>query len=293
MSALPVILAASVAVRAASLALGAWLSWRLLARYAGAVAAMACGLLLSLACMHLIPEAFHMGADPFGAGASLLAAMIAFIALETVLARFAGHSHGVRRTRPVPALLGGGRRLVAEPCCPGDRLPQALVIGAGAACHNFVDGILLAAAFAADMTSGMIVSLAMLAHEVPQATSQLAILEHLGQSRGRATGILAAAAAMAVAGSVAGWAVLSSAQALVPYALLVSAASFLYIVLAVLAPQMSHAEGGGAGMLAALVAGAVLSQALLAPLHAVEHEHGGQAHAEHAGHGASAPKALK
>ena len=51
--------------------------------------------------------------------------------------------------------------------------------------HNFVDGILIAAAFLADIQLGIVTALAMIAHEMPQEVGDFLILLNSGYSRGK------------------------------------------------------------------------------------------------------------
>ena len=69
----------------------------------------------------------------------------------------------------------------AEAPAPGGQL-----IILGDAIHNFVDGVLIAAAFMADTRVGLITALAIVAHEVPQEIGNFLILLHSGYSKTRA-----------------------------------------------------------------------------------------------------------
>ena len=57
---------------------------------------------------------------------------------------------------------------------------------AGTACHSFVDGVLVAAAFSIDAVSGWIVAGAVMAHELPQVIGQIVILMQAGIEKRRA-----------------------------------------------------------------------------------------------------------
>ena len=59
-----------------------------------------------------------------------------------------------------------------------------ILIGDGI--HNLVDGILIAAAFLTDIHLGVVTSLAVAAHEIPQEVGDFAVLLHSGFSRARA-----------------------------------------------------------------------------------------------------------
>lgn len=276
MTLLFLITAANLFVRVVAVGVAAALSFRLFSRYGNLVAAFAAGLLLTISCTHLIPEAVHSGIDMHDAGIVLLVSFVFFLLLESVFSTLGAHSHGLSKERPVPALLGGGTRLVRNDCsCPGDpaRVPVLL---AGTACHAFVDGVLVAAAFTVDLTSGFLVTAAILAHELPQVLGQIVIVMQAGVEKKRTALYVFLASLTSILGGAAGWAVLSSLQWLVGYAMLVSAASFIFIVLGILMPELTHgAEGSGVrlplGILTALLAGAAVSLLILAPLHEQTH----------------------
>ena len=158
---------------------------------------------------------------------------------------------------------------------------------AGAATHNFVDGILVAAAFWADLRAGLVVTLAIFAHEIPQLVGQMVLLTQQGVERRRAGRYCFGAAMFAVLGGIAGGVLFTAVQAVIPYALIVSAASFLYVVLAVLLPETKGVLtlGSLVRTVSAIIAGAVLSMAILSPLHEAAHERAqSEAHAEHGLH---------
>ena len=136
--------------------------------------------------------------------------------------------------------------------------------------------MLVAAAFTVDLTSGFLVTAAILAHELPQVLGQIVIVMQAGVEKKRAALYVFLASLTSILGGAAGWAVLSSLQWLVGYAMLVSAASFIFIVLGILMPELTHgAEGSGVrlplGILTALLAGAAVSLLILAPLHEQTH----------------------
>ena len=147
---------------------------------------------------------------------------------------------------------------------------------AGTACHSFVDGVLVAAAFSIDAVSGWIVAGAVMAHELPQVIGQIVILMHAGIEKRRAALYVFIASLACVLGGIAGWAVLSVLSWLIGYAMLVSAASFIFVVLAILLPELMHLNDAEeaklpVGVLAAVLAGVVVSYLILQPLHEETH----------------------
>jgi zinc and cadmium transporter len=115
-------------------------------------------------------------------------------------------------------------------------VPIVIIFGDGV--HNFVDGVLIAAAFLVDPMLGVITTLSIIAHEVPQELSDFVLLLNAGWSKKQALLANAASSLASVLGGVVGWWALSSAQAALPYALMVAAASFIYIAVADLIPHL-------------------------------------------------------
>jgi len=108
----------------------------------------------------------------------------------------------------------------------------------GDAFHNFVDGIVIAAAFMTDRSFGIATTLAVLAHEVPQEMGDFAILIESGYTKGKAFLYNFLSQATSLPGAVIAYFYLNAVQATVPYVLALSAASFIYIALADLIPGL-------------------------------------------------------
>jgi zinc and cadmium transporter len=108
----------------------------------------------------------------------------------------------------------------------------------GDAVHNFVDGVLIAAAFLTDVHLGIVTALAVAAHEIPQEVGDFAILLHSGFRRGRAFLYNVLSSLTTVIGGVLAYYFLSLAQPLLPYVLAVAASSFIYIAVADLIPGL-------------------------------------------------------
>ncbi len=108
----------------------------------------------------------------------------------------------------------------------------------GDAVHNFVDGVLIAAAFLTDPHLGVVTAMAVAAHEIPQEVGDFAILLHSGFTRAKALLYNVLASLTTVLGGVLAYFSLSSVEAAVPYVLAVAASSFLYIAVADLIPGL-------------------------------------------------------
>ncbi len=108
----------------------------------------------------------------------------------------------------------------------------------GDAVHNFVDGILIAAAFMGGIEIGIVTALAIIAHEIPQETGDFVILIHSGFSRIKALLLNLLASIATLLGAVLAYLLFSGMEAWVPYLLALAAASLVYVSVADLIPGL-------------------------------------------------------
>ena len=108
----------------------------------------------------------------------------------------------------------------------------------GDAFHNFADGVVIAGAFLVDVQLGIVATLAVMAHEIPHEVGDFMILLNAGFTKKRAFVFNLISGLSAVLGGVIGYFVLEAMQSLLPYALAIAAASFIYIALSDLLPEM-------------------------------------------------------
>jgi len=108
----------------------------------------------------------------------------------------------------------------------------------GDAFHNAVDGVVIAASFLTSPELGIFVTLSVILHEIPQELGDFGILIKSGLSRSRALWFNLLSGSTAIIFGVLAYYTLDSVTSLIPYALAFSAASFLYIALADLIPEM-------------------------------------------------------
>jgi zinc and cadmium transporter len=108
----------------------------------------------------------------------------------------------------------------------------------GDSIHNFVDGVLIAAAFLTDVNLGIVTSLAVAAHEIPQEVGDFAILLQSGYSKSSALFYNVLASLTTVIGGVIAYFWLENLQQYLPYFLALAASSFIYIAVADLIPSL-------------------------------------------------------
>lgn len=104
--------------------------------------------------------------------------------------------------------------------------------------HNFVDGVLIAAAFLADTQLGIVTALAIIAHEVPQEVGDFLILLHSGYSKKHAFLLNLLSSVAMVVGGVLAYFALQTMQQWVNTLIALAAASMLYVAVADLIPGL-------------------------------------------------------
>ena len=210
----------------ASLALAGWLAFRMPAQLLGRMIAFAAGTMLAAALLDLLPEALELAPDHAQAlCATVLASVVGFFLLER--AALWRHAHAAPHEGHAP----GHAHLQVNA-----GTVWAMLVGDGV--HNFVDGVLLAAAFFADPWLGVTTTLAVMAHEVPQELGDFVLLLEAGWSRRAAMLANAVSGLTSVLGGVLGWGALDRLHGALPYVLAVAAASFIYIAMADLMPLL-------------------------------------------------------
>ena len=122
--------------------------------------------------------------------------------------------------------------------CERHQNASAQLILVGDAFHNFIDGVVITSAFFASPAFGMLVTLSVFAHEIPQELADFGILLKHGYSKKKALTYNMISGLMAIPAGLLSYFALESVNNLVPWLLAFSAASFAYIALADLVPQM-------------------------------------------------------
>lgn len=108
----------------------------------------------------------------------------------------------------------------------------------GDAVHNFLDGLIIAASFLADVKLGMITTAAVAVHEIPQEISDFGVLLYAGFSKKQALAANFLVALTAVFGGILGYFFLSGLKIFVPYLLAFAAGGFIYIAASDLMPEI-------------------------------------------------------
>ena len=104
--------------------------------------------------------------------------------------------------------------------------------------HNFVDGILIAAAFMVDVQLGIVTSIAIIAHEIPQEAGNFLILLNSGYSRQKALLFNLLSSIATLIGGVMAYFMLQDMNHLMPSLLGLAAACMIYVAMSDLIPGL-------------------------------------------------------
>jgi len=174
----------------------------------------AVGTLLGVALLVLLPEALEV-LSPRAVLGSLLAGIMLFFLLEKLVLWRHCHTHD----------------------CEAHGMAAPMVV-IGDAFHNFLDGVVIGTAVRTSIPLGVSTALAVATHEIPQELGDMAILLHAGYSRKKALALNLLSGASSVVGAVVAVLALDWLPRINDYVLSVAAASFLYVAMADLIPDL-------------------------------------------------------
>ncbi|SNR86039.1 zinc and cadmium transporter [Methylobacillus rhizosphaerae] len=190
----------------------------------------AIGALLGAVFLEILPHAFEVSSSPEVMSATILAGILLFFILEKlVLWR---HCHGEE------CEVHAGDTHHTHKHAGHDHGRSGLMIMIGDTFHNFVDGVLIAAAFLADVHLGMVTAIAIIAHEIPQEVGDFLILLHSGYNKRQALLFNLFSSMATLIGGVGAYFALGQLQAWIPTILGLAAASMIYVAVADLIPGL-------------------------------------------------------
>ncbi len=214
-----------------SVALAALVSFATRAHWVSSLISFAIGALLGAAFLEVLPHAFGNSTNIQGTAATVLGGILAFFVLEKLVLWRHCHvedceAHGSHEGAHVPA----------QP--QHDHGRSGLMIMVGDSFHNFVDGVLIAAAFMESTALGLVTATAVIAHEIPQEVGDFLILLHSGYTKARAFMLNLLSSLMMVVGAVGAYFALQMVGEWVNTLLALAAASMIYVAVADLIPGL-------------------------------------------------------
>lgn len=197
----------------------------------------AIGALLTVAFLSLIPQAFEeVEPEQFQVlSGTILAGILIFFVLEKLLIWRHCHVSSCEAHGDDGHDQQGNHSAHAH---GHHRNSVGLLVILGDAIHNFVDGVLIGAAFLTDPKLGIVTSLAVATHEIPQELGDFAILLQSGYRRGKALFYNILASLTTVLGGILAYFSLAGLHEKLPYFLALAASSFIYIAVADLIPSL-------------------------------------------------------
>jgi zinc and cadmium transporter len=195
------------------------------AQYLGGLVSYAIGALLGAVFLDILPEAIRMTPNVAAVCGTVLLGILIFFTLEKVLIwRHCHHEHCEAHEPHEQTTHDHGR--------------SGTMVIVGDTFHNFVDGIIIAAAFMTDVHVGIVTALAIIAHEIPQEVGDFAVLLNSGYTKLRAFQFNLISSFATVVGGVLAYFTLQNLQAWTPYLLAIAASSMIYIAVADLIPGL-------------------------------------------------------
>ena len=219
MATLAWISAATVAGGVISIAIAALFALSAPAGWVPALVSFAIGSLLGAVFLEILPHAIGSAGNLQALFATVLAGILGFFVLEKlVLWR---HCH-----------------IEDHHADANDRGRSGLMIIIGDGFHNFVDGILIAAAFLQSTELGVVTAAAIIAHEIPQEIGDFVILLHSGYGKLEALGLNLLSSLAMLVGALLAYFTLRAAQEWIGTVLALAAASMIYVAVADLIPGL-------------------------------------------------------
>jgi len=220
----------------------------------------AIGAMLGAVFLEILPHAFEVASNVESMTATVLFGILLFFILEKLVlwrhchgehcevhavhteeeclvktdSEGAAQSSKYKAVQATPSMI----RQAASHSHEHDHGRSGMMIMIGDTFHNFVDGILIAAAFMVDIKLGAVTALAIIAHEIPQEVGDFLILLHSGYSKKQALFFNLLSSFATVVGALLAYFALQSLQSFIPYILGLAAASMLYVAVADLIPGL-------------------------------------------------------
>ncbi|MFX1418292.1 MAG: ZIP family metal transporter [Promethearchaeota archaeon] len=178
--------------------------------------AFATGILLTAAFLGLIPEAVEGAGEPHIIMPFILGGILFFFIMEKIII---------------------WRNCRDEECEVHSHASGPIIL-IGDSFHNLTDGIVIAAAFLSGFSLGIAAGITIIFHEIAQETGDFGILLHAGYSKKKAFVYNIISSSTTIPASIISYFLLDLIEFAIPFLLAVAAASFIYIALSDLTPDL-------------------------------------------------------
>lgn len=216
------------------------------------------GALLATAFTNTLPEALESGGDAHEVLKYALIGFLVFFGVERLAGWLHGHhDHGPQRGQS-----------------------QGVMVVVGDTLHNVIDGIAIGLAFLVDVPTGIMTSLAVAAHEIPQEIGDFGILLSRGFSAGKVILINALSGLAMVIAAIGTYVLGAGSEWPLSYALAIAAGFFIYIAASDIIPEIHENPRKLANVQAALLIFGVILITLVGTLIPHGHEKSTDSHDE-------------
>lgn len=183
--------------------------------------AFATGVLLAAAFLGLIPEAVEAVEEPHIIMPYILGGILFFFIMEKIIIW----------------------RNCRDQSCDIHSHASGPIILFGDALHNLTDGVVITAAFLLGINLGFVAGITILVHELSHETADFGVLLHSGYSKKKAFIYNLISSSTTIPAAIIAYYILDSLESIVPFLLAISAASFIYIALSDLTPDLHQHTG--------------------------------------------------
>ena len=185
------------------------------------IAAFAAGTILGAAFFDLLPEALH-GGEKFNINIPfwVLVGIVVFFLIERTIHFFHHHEKQHEHDREIKSTI------------------PLIVIGD--TMHNFVDGIVISASFLVSIPLGIVSSLAVAFHEIPQEIGDFGLLLHKGLSPKKVIQVNILSASVAIVGAIITYLLGDIFEQIIPLLIAVTVGFFIYISTSDLLPEIQY-----------------------------------------------------
>ena len=201
------------------------LNYRLTQRLVTPLLSFAAGAFLGAALLDLLPEALEATLKPQPILLALLIGFVAWFIMERLIMTY-WLKH--RATKEIHS-------------DHTESLPTLLILGDSL--HNFLDGIVIALAYAANPALGLTTTLAVAAHEIPQEIGDFSVLLYRGWSKRKVVLINILQSLLTVPGVIFGFYLGQALTPQLPFLLSAAAGIFIYLAASDIIPEIHHRAG--------------------------------------------------
>ncbi len=198
----------------------------------------AAGAMLGAAFFDLMPEAIEHGHEAGDHNVAfvlmlVVAGFVVFFIVETFL--FWYHCHNLQCERHT--LIKGKHSHLHRHV----RMPFTYLNLIGDGVHNFLDGVIIAASYLVGVPLGIVTTIAVICHEIPQEMGDFGVLVYGGFTRLKALGYNFLSAITAIIGALAAYYSATTITHFVEWLVPMSAGGFIYIATVDLLPELHQA----------------------------------------------------